>query len=64
MPQRRLIRIPTSRPASVGRQARRREVYNPLLSWSPSNRGADAGAARFDRRAAGDGPGMRFLPVL
>jgi hypothetical protein len=56
--------IVTDRSASSGRQARRREVYNPLLSWSPSNRGAGAGAARFDRRAASDIAGMRYLPVL
>jgi hypothetical protein len=52
------------RPASAGRQARRREVYNLLLSWSPPNRGAGAGAARFDRRAATDFAGMRYVPVL
>ena len=49
----------TGRSASSGRQARRREVYNLLLSWSPSIRGADAGAARFDRRAASDIASMR-----
>ena len=54
----------TGRLARSGRQARMREVYNLLLSWSPSNRGAGAGAARFDRRAASDFAGMRYLPVL
>ena len=49
----------TGRSASSGRQARRREVYNLLLSWSPSIRGAGAGAARFDRRAASDIASMR-----
>jgi hypothetical protein len=54
----------TVRPARSGRQARSREVYNPLLSWSLSIRGADAGAVRFDGRAAADVAGMRQLPVL
>jgi hypothetical protein len=54
----------TGRLASSGRQARRREVYNPFLSWSPSNRGAGAGAARFDRRAASDVADVRHLSVL
>lgn len=54
----------TVRPARVGRQAHSCEVYNLLLSWSPSNRGAGAGAARFDRRAAIDVAGMQHLQVL
>jgi hypothetical protein len=51
-------------PSSSGRQARSREVYNLLLSWPPSNRGAGARAARFDRRAASDVAGVWHLPVL
>jgi hypothetical protein len=54
----------TLRPARSGRQTRSREVYNPHLSWSLSIRGADAGAVRFDRRAAIDLAGVQHLPVL
>jgi hypothetical protein len=57
-------RIVTLRPARSGRQTRSHEVYNPHLSWSLSMRGADAGAVRFDRRAATDLAGVRHLPVL
>src|SRR5215208_7249406 len=49
----------TLRPARSGRQTCSREVYNPHLSWSLSIRGADAGAVRFDRRAATDLAGVR-----
>ena len=52
------------RPISASLQAHSREVYNLLLSWSPSNRGAGARAARFDRRAASDIAGVRHLPIL
>jgi hypothetical protein len=43
------ILMATVRPARSGRQARSREVYNPLLSWSVSNRGVHTRAVRFDQ---------------
>ena len=61
-----LLANPTRRvrSASSGRQAQSREVYNPLQSWSPRNRGAHTGEAFFDRGAASDSAGLRHVPVL
>jgi hypothetical protein len=43
------ILMATVQPARSRRQARSREVYNPLLSWSVSNRGVHTRAVRFDQ---------------